>query len=54
MPMYVVESGCSGGFIEAYDEGLVGHGLVTFGSLVCKEWTIDRWVVGCNMPVEGF
>ena len=53
MSMYMVESGCLGGFIETYDEGLVGHGLVTFGSLACEEWTAGRWVTGCDMPVEG-
>ena len=53
MPMYTVESSCSGGFVEVCDKGLVGHGLVTFGSLVCEEWATGGWVIGFNMPVEG-
>ena len=53
MPVYAVESGCLGGFVEAYDKGLVGHGLVTFGSLVCEEWATGRWVIDFDMSIEG-
>ena len=38
MAVYAVESGCLGGFIEAYDKGSMGHGLMTFGSLVRDVW----------------
>ena len=52
-PCHPVETNGLGDLVEMDNEGLLGHGVVTFGCFVSKKEAIGGGVVGQEVLVEG-